>query len=85
MRTPFLTLVVACGVAMLTVGCSSDDASKNAAPAPSGSIRYGDVRVDKNGIEVNGTEVKNNSVKVGGKEMLQNGAHKGADEAMHDK
>ncbi len=70
-------------VLAFVAGCSEEP--KSTAPAPSGSIRYGDVELNKDGVKVDRTEVKNGSVKVDGKEMLQNGAHKGADEAMHDK
>ncbi len=77
------SLLYVAAIAVLAVGCSEEP--KSTAPAPSGSIRYGDVEFNKDGVKVDRTEVKNGSVKVDGKEMLQNGAHKGADEAMHDK
>ncbi len=77
------SLALAPALALVLAACSDD--KPQAAPAPTGSIKYGDVQFNKDGVKVDRTEVTNGGVKVDGKQLLQNGAHKGADEAMQEK
>ena len=83
MNTRRLSLAVLALPLALLAGCSDD--KPQAAPAPSGSIKFGDVQFNKDAVKVDRTEVSNEGVKVDGKQLLQNGAHKGADEAMQEK
>ena len=83
MNTRPLSLAALALPLALVAGCSDD--KPQAAPAPSGSIKFGDVQFNKDAVKVDRTEVSNEGVKVDGKQLLQNGAHKGADEAMQEK